>query len=74
MVVGDRHYKHTDEGPVKNVRRNRSPPRNAEDGSVGPGTSNNDNPDGKHKGRKSTPPFTPLAPSILHGPSQFTDP
>lgn len=45
MVVGDRHYKHTDEGPVKNVRRNRSPPRNAEDGSVAPGTSNNDSAD-----------------------------
>lgn len=69
MVVGDRHYKHTDEGPVKNVRRNRSPPRNAEDGSVAPGTSNNDSADGKHKGRQFT-----LFPSTPLPPQSFTDP
>lgn len=49
MVVGEKHYKHTDEGPVKNVRRNRSPP-NASRGTAedGAGPSNDD--DGKSTG------------------------
>lgn len=45
MVIGEKHYKHTDEGPVKIVRRNRSPPNasrgTAEDG-AGPSTNDND--------------------------------
>lgn len=51
MVVGEKHYKHTDEGPVKNVRRNRSPPNASSrgPGEDGAGPSNNDD-DGKSAG------------------------
>ena len=47
MVIGDKHYKHTDEGPCRSSRRNRSPsvavPTSATAASA---TTSADDPDG----------------------------
>ena len=34
MVVVEKNYKHIDEGPIRNVRRTRSPNANADEGSA----------------------------------------
>jgi len=50
MVVGDKHYKHTDEGPCRSSRRTRSPsvavPTSTATTSAASVTSSTDDPDG----------------------------